>query len=197
MEAQRDRVAWAHSHELAEQNVNLCLQSLFSLLRSGYLYLSRPSYHPSQAKVVSRLLLISTCCLLFLKTGTQHPHTSMLSPLSQCILPLLTCSRGKVVDDHIMQLTKWAINSQEWSEERERGLGLGCIFLTWFQNQACPQERLRPSSSAPLEDLALPAGGCGSQPQQTPGPGFQPTSQGSLGVVGGAALPHFLKSSSR
>ena len=54
----------------------------------------------------------------------------------------------------------------------KRGLGLHCLFLTWFQHQAHPRKMPRPSFSAPLEDLALPVGGCGSQPWDVPGPGI-------------------------
>lgn len=54
----------------------------------------------------------------------------------------------------------------------KRGLGLHCLFLTWLQHQAHPRKTPRPSFSAPLEDLALPVGGCGSQPRDVPGPGI-------------------------
>lgn len=75
---------------------------------------------------------------------------------------------------------------------KKRGLGLGCLFLIWLQHQASSQE------TRFLSYFGGPGPSSwrgGSRPQQTPSRGFQPTSQGSLGVVRGTALPHFLKRS--
>lgn len=96
---------------------------------------------------------------------------------------------------HIIQLTKWAIKYQEWSED-ERGIEPWLCISDLAPASGLPSERLRPSSSF------SPFGGPG--PPSPERVAYDPskdqvldaTTRGSLGIAGEAVPPHFLENSS-